>query len=190
MLIIEDLNENSKEIWRDVVGYEGLYQVSSMGRVKSLERKIYHKSLKRKIYHKIYPEKILVQRKDKDDYFRVNLSSHGKTKTYRVNRLVAEAFIPNRDNLPVVDHIDSNRTNNRVTNLRWATVRQNSRNPNSRAYGGRHPSAKKVLNLDTKQVFDTVGGAALAFGTSHGSITRAALTGGKCAGCHWSYYEG
>ena len=186
MKIIEDFNENSKEIWRDVVGYESLYQVSSLGRVKSLERYVPYPAGGLKLLK----EKILVQRKDKDDYFRVNLSSHNKTKTYRINRLVAEAFILNRDNLPVVDHIDSNRTNNCVTNLRWATVQQNSRNPRSRAYGGRHPSAKKVLNLDTKQVFDTVRSAALAFGISPFCIIRAARTGGKCAGCHWSYYEG
>lgn len=180
MLIIEDLNENSKEIWRDVVGYEGLYQVSSIGRVKSLERWSYNGHgyfLKR--------EKFLTPRPNDDGYLTVKLSKHSKEKRCTIHRLVAMAFIANTDNLLEVDHIDASRTNNHVFNLRWVTRKQNMNNLH--CTGKNHKWAKKVINIDTQQVFDTVTDAALAFSVTPSAICFAARHNTRCAGYYWQY---
>ena len=109
-----------KEIWKDIKGYEGLYQVSNLGRVKSLER---YDS-----YNKKVDEKIL-KTKENLGYIYVNLHKNGIQKGYKVHRLVAEAFIPNPDNKPCIDHINTIVTDNRVENLRWCTYSENNRNP-------------------------------------------------------------
>lgn len=106
-----------EEIWVDIKGYEGLYQVSNLGRVKSLER-IDSLGHKRK-------EKIFKPQKNKG-YLRVSLWKDGKGKKYSIHRLVAIAFIPNPDNLPEVNHKDENKFNNNVDNLEWCTVAYNN----------------------------------------------------------------
>ena len=93
----------------------GLYQVSNLGRVKSLNRTSTHP----KGYIAHYKEKILKQSFERNGYVRVGLSKYGKTKLYYVHVLVAEAFINNPDNLPEVNHIDEDKTNNCVDNLEW-----------------------------------------------------------------------
>lgn len=102
-----------KEIWKDIQGYENLYQVSSMGRVKSLN------------YKRTGKERILNPQKDKNNYLKVSLSKEEKIKQYFVHRLVAQAFIPNPDNLPQVNHKDENPNNNCVDNLEWCTQKYN-----------------------------------------------------------------
>lgn len=106
-----------KEIWKDVIGYEGRYQVSNFGTVRSLDRISYSgRKLKGKIiYHGTHPE----------GYKTVNLCSNGICKTIRVHRLVAQAFIPNPNNLPQVNHINEVKSDNRVENLEWITNRGN-----------------------------------------------------------------
>jgi len=114
------------EEWRDIPGYEGYYQVSNLGRVKRLYRE--------DIIHnygglKIVPEKILKPYIDKRKYtgVRVTLCKSGFTKRFIVARLVASAFIPNHGNLPLVEHLDDNPTNNVVTNLKWGTHSSNAK---------------------------------------------------------------
>lgn len=104
------------EIWKDIKGYEGLYQVSNFGNVKSLSNNFSRK------------EKILKLNNIKG-YLFVDLYKNGKVKHYKVHRLVAEHFIPNPDNKPCIDHINTNKTDNRVENLRWTTHKENSNNP-------------------------------------------------------------
>lgn len=104
------------EIWKPMKDYEGYYEVSNKGRIKSLERKQGNRMLKEKIL------KLPIYR---TGYPYVFLSKNGKNKKYTIHRLVAEAFIPNPENKPVVNHIDSVRDNNFVENLEWATVSEN-----------------------------------------------------------------
>ena len=98
------------EAWKDVVGYEGLYKISSNGEIYSL---ISGKERKLKI-------------SKSNGYVLVDLYKDGIGKWYRVHRLVAEAFIPNPNNLPIVMHLDNNKQNNHYTNLKWGTISENT----------------------------------------------------------------
>lgn len=103
-----------KELWRDVVGYEGLYQISSNGRVKRLPRLIVDNlGRKRFVEEKILARKYSIQTK----YPCVNLSKDGNVRTWNIHTLIADAFIPNPNNLPCVNHIDEDRTNSVLSNL-------------------------------------------------------------------------
>jgi hypothetical protein len=98
------------EIWKDIKEYEGKYQVSNLGNVRSLN------------YNKTNTVKLLKTYTNKNKYVYVTL---GQNNTYRVHRLVAEAFIPNPDNLPYINHKDENPSNNHVDNLEWCTQKYN-----------------------------------------------------------------
>lgn len=113
-----------EEIWKDVIGYEGFYQVSNLGRVKSVDRYVNRggQILRLKsVIVKISTNKV-------DGYNYVGLYMNGKGKTKRVHKLVAEAFIPNPGNKMYLDHIDMNKNNNRVDNIRWCTKSENQSN--------------------------------------------------------------
>lgn len=111
-------NNLSDEEWRDIPGYEGLYQVSNLGRVKSLPRGRQYPS--RQTHNNIRVLKL-----KSNGYYQVNLSKFNKVKCYSVHRLVALAFIPNPKKLPCINHKDENKTNNCVENLEWCTRRYN-----------------------------------------------------------------
>lgn len=113
------------EIWKDIKGFEGLYQVSNLGRVKSLERIITRKN---GITLPI-KEKILQYGIDRKGYYFVGLYKNGKGENKSIARLVAEAFISNPDNKPEVNHINTIRTDNRIENLEWCTHKENCNNP-------------------------------------------------------------
>lgn len=106
-----------KEIWKEVKGYEGLYEVSNLGNVRSINRII---------KNKFYKGKILITKIDKDGYLQLGLSKNGTKKYFRVHRLVAQAFIPNPSNLPQVNHKDEVKDNNNVKNLEWCDNKYNS----------------------------------------------------------------
>lgn len=110
-----------EEIWKDIKGYEGLYQVSNLGRVKSLGR--YQKA---KLGSIQYRGDRLLKPWLRKDYLTVRLVDNGKGKNYSIHRLVAEAFIDNPDNLPCVNHKDFNTKNNVATNLEYCTVLYNN----------------------------------------------------------------
>jgi len=112
-----------EEIWKEVPGYEGLYEVSSQGRVRSLDREVWNA---RGCY--LRRGRILKQNFDDKMYKTVGLSSHGKTKTCRTHQLVAMAFLghkPNRYKI-VVDHLDNNHLNNNLSNLQLISQRENT----------------------------------------------------------------
>ena len=109
------------EKWKDVENYEGLYRVSNLGNVKHLKIS-WICSRGHEITKK---EKILKGSLDKDGYVKVALSKNNKIKLFSVHRLVAQAFIPNPNNLPQVNHIDGNKQNNKFDNLEWCTAKEN-----------------------------------------------------------------
>lgn len=111
-----------KEEWKAVPGYEGLYEVSNMGRVRSLDRWV--KGYKGTPY--LRPGGIMVQQIDHKGYCEVQLTRNTKSVHKKVHRLVAMVFIPNPDNLPMVNHRDECKTNNNVDNLEWCTAMYNS----------------------------------------------------------------
>lgn len=133
------------EEFRNVHGYEGLYEISNTGIVRSVERKVETSKGIR-----IYKSKILNPGIQKSGYLYVTLSKEGKSRTFRVHRLVAEAFIPNPNNLSDVDHIDENKNNNSVENLRWLSHKENSSRSNTGKTKdnslGKNPKAKKVYD--------------------------------------------
>ena len=102
------------EIWKEIKGYEGLYEVSSEGRVRNLIKGNY------------------LSLKNLNGYQRVGLCIHHKQKWFFVHRLVAQTFIPNPEEKPEVDHINCDRCDNRVENLRWVTSKENNNNPITR----------------------------------------------------------
>lgn len=123
------------EIWKPVKGFEGLYEVSNLGNVRSVDRYVMNGNrcclLKGKP-KKPYPNSM--------GYLRAKLHKNGQGKKYFVHRLVAETFIPNPNNLPCIDHIDRNYLNNSTDNLRWCTQKENCNNPLTRE----HTRSKEV----------------------------------------------
>ena len=141
-----------QEIWKDVKGFEGLYQVSNMGNVKSLGRKVYNYFQKERI---LQPAKI-------NGYLRVALFKDSHCKNYLVHRLVAEHFITNPDNKPQINHKDGNKENNVWTNLEWTTASENQKHAFKNGlgkplwtnkFGGNHPTSKKVIQYSKDMKF-------------------------------------
>lgn len=123
-------NTDVVEIWKDVVGYEGLYQVSNLGRVRSLDKSIEIQTKRNgktlKPFRAFYKGKILKPTIDPHGYALVQLRNNGDAWFVRVHRLVAMAFLPNPDHKPCINHLDNTRNNNVVTNLEWCTYQENS----------------------------------------------------------------
>ena len=119
------------EIWKDVVGYEGIYKISNFGRVKSFKQ-----------------NKVVILKKVLNDgYYSIGLRKDGKRFKAKIHRLIAQAFIPNPDNKPFVNHIDGNKQNNCIENLEWVTGSENVRHAwqiglNKSQKGSKHHNAK------------------------------------------------
>ena len=130
-----------EEIWKDIKGYEGLYQVSTLGRVRSVSHEVID-SIGR---HSIKEGKALSLRKStQTGYPTINLTKNGKYTSFNVHRLVAEAFIPNPNNLPCVNHKDESRDNNVVDNLEWCTY----------GYNNMYGTAPERRNKSLREYFD------------------------------------
>ena len=142
-----------KEYWKPVVGYENLYEVSNLGRIRSFDRWVKSKNGSIRICR----GRILKPYTNKDGYLCVVLSKNNKQKTFRVNRLVAQAFLDNPNNLPQVNHKDENKQNNNVENLEFCDIKYNSnfgtRNERIAAKNTNGKLSKPVLQYDLEGNF-------------------------------------
>lgn len=166
-----------EEIWKDIIGYEGLYQVSNFGRIKNKNNLIM--SLSR-------------NRSGPNYRYMVWLSKQDKKKPFLVHRLVAEAFIPNPNEKPTVNHIDGNPLNNHLDNLEWATK---SENHIHRVYVLKEHSlipCRKVRCIETGVIYPSLSAASRATNTQQSSISQA-IRGyrgmSKANNYHWEYID-
>ena len=163
-----------KEIWKDCKGYEGLYQVSNLGRVWNVKL-----------------QKYLKGSYNKDGYHQVYLTAkNGKRKTESVHRLVALAFLSNPNNLPQVNHKDENKGNNCVDNLEWCNAKYNAN------HGTRNKRISKANSIpvycfELDKIFYGTREAERELGINHSSISKACKGKQKTTGgYHWEYYNG
>lgn len=139
------------EIWKDIKGYEGLYQVSNIGNVKSLNRVLKRIDNKKCSIR----EKILKPNLEKKGYQSVKLCYLKNSKMFKVHRLVAEAFIPNIENKPQINHKNLNKQDNKITNLEWCTAKENIIHAAKRGLLSRKPT-KKQIEIFTKMAKNNV----------------------------------
>lgn len=180
-----------REIWKDIPGYEGIYQASNLGRVKSVKRKCWHKDAHggRALFH--YKGKILKQSINKYGYMTVPLGTAHPCMT--VHRLVCTAFHANTEDKPFVNHIDGDKTNNCPENLEWCTNQENQ--IHAVKVLGRHQGArqsKKIKCVETGEVFKN---SIIAAKGDKVKATRIRMVANKyygrrtCDGKHWEFVE-
>lgn len=184
-----------EEIWKDIAEYEGLYQVSNLGHVRSLDRVI--KYTNRRVVHA--KSKIISGFIKKNGYISVDLYKDNKRKKFHLHRLVGAAFIPNPENKPQINHKDENKSNNSVDNLEWMTAKENIN------YGTRkekhikattnHPSSSKSISQYTLtgeliEIFPSAKEIERALGFPSTSIIRCCRHRKNIQTCHgfkWEY---
>lgn len=158
------------EIWKDIKEYEGIYQVSNFGKVKS----------KRKI---LIPAK--------GEYLKVSLSKNGTQKTRYIHRLVAETFLDNKSNLPFVNHKDENRYNNNVNNLEWCTNKYNINYGNAQKKKAKSQLRYNIIQKDIKgnivNIWESASQVADCLKLNKGTIRKSCKTGLKNYGYYWEY---
>lgn len=173
----------SKEIWRPVVRYEGIYEVSNLGNVRSIDRQVVFPFLgTERISKRFYFGKQLILTPDKNGYLTACLSINQNREKARVHRLVTEAFTPNPQNKPQVNHINSVITDNRVENLEWCTPQENTdhliKYGKGLRRGNDHSNSKLTyskLKVIKKRVSEgeTYTSIAKTYGCHSGTISRA-----------------
>lgn len=201
-----------EEIWKDIKGYEGLYQVSNLGRVRSLRDNHKNKRIK------------TLKPCNRGNYLGVCLMKENRRKCHLIHRLVAIHFIENKSNLPCVNHKDENKINNHVSNLEWCnqkynanygtrnervskshkgktlpeeTKRKISKTNKELFKGDKNPSARKIICITTREIFNTIRVASGKYNVSCGNIVNCCKGKYKSAGKHpitgekliWRYYE-
>lgn len=188
--------ENRIEIWKPVVGYEGLYEVSNLGRVKSLGKGKTWKT-----------ERIKKAKIGSNGYNSLTLWKNGKENGFLVHRLVAEAFIPNPNNLPQVNHKDENKQNNCAENLEWCTCEYNLNygthnermkkhhySPMLGKFGKLHPNSKPIYQFSLEgnliKMFESTREVERELGYRNSNISSCARGKYKTAyGYVWRYKE-
>jgi hypothetical protein len=181
-----------QEIWKDIPNYEGFYQVSNLGNIKSLH------------YNQQNIEKILKQTKNSSGYYKVELYKNKKSKIFYVHRIVAMAFIPNPKNKSEVNHIDGNKLNNNVSNLEWNTISENQKHaikhklrspsPMLGKFGKLNPNSKPVLQYDLNgnlvKRWDSIADIERELGINRSCISNNLIGNYKTSyGFVWKYAE-
>lgn len=174
-----------KEVWKDIEEYEGLYQVSNFGRIKSLN------------YRRTGKAKILKIAKITKGYYGIILHKKGKYKNFKTHRLVAMAFIPNPDDKPQINHIDGDKSNNCISNLEWATNSENQKHAHvngliKSSKGSEHYLSRSVVQFSKENEFiaeyDSMSEAAKINIISHSNISACCSGKQKSAGSYkWKY---
>ncbi len=179
-----------EEVWKPIKEYDGLYEVSNLGRVRSLTRVLPHKTfgtwtVKGKVM------KTCLTGNGTQKYAGVCLrDEEGKTKCKKIHRLVAKTFIPNEYNKREVNHIDGVTLNNRVDNLEWVTPLENVHHAKKIGKLDFLYIGKTVVNLDTGETFKSCAEAGRKYGIGADVIGRCASGKQKhCAGFRWKFEE-
>lgn len=149
-----EINKRLAELWKDIKGYEGIYQVSNLGRVRSLDKKTYQKNKFGKFQHVLHKGRILNIQKQRNGYLTIDLHKNGKFERKTIHKLVADTFIPNINNYKYINHKDSNISNNKANNLEWCTQSYNIK------YAYDHgnkipPNMKKVNQINNGTIINT-----------------------------------
>ena len=173
------------EIWLPIEGYENLYEVSNLGRVRRIESFVNCKAgSKRKV-----SGKILKPRTNTCGYLMVRLSKNGIWRDFLLHRLVSAAFIPNPNNLPQVNHLSEDKLNNSVENLEWCTAKENN-NYGTRTKRASEKLQKPVLCVELNQIFPSLTEAARQLCLSVENLSRVLAGRSKTAGgYHWEFAE-
>lgn len=174
------------EIWKDVVGYEGIYEVSNDGQIRTKEGKI---TSNERYSKRVWKQRVLKQKVDKENSCRVNLWKNGKEKTWLVHRLVALAYIPTVEGKESINHIDGSRLNNHIDNLEWCNHKEN----NNHAFDTGLMSSNVPIVLvhkNTKQAhyFRSMAKAGKFLGKAHGYIS-AVLKGNQSNSSEYEIYS-
>lgn len=160
-----------KEIWKPIKGYETLYKVSNLGNVKS-------------IYYNRKGIEYLVAQDLRRGYLRVALIKNGIRKYYSVHRLVAEAFIPNPNNLPCINHKDENKQNNKMDNLEWCTHSYN------KMYSAHKSIVQLAFDGTIIKKWNSIKDASITLSLPNSHITSVCKGyRNSCGGFKWKYME-
>jgi hypothetical protein len=191
-----NLQQNPIEEWKDIPGYEGYYKASSLGRIRAVYRLVYKLNASGYYYHP-YRSRILNPFPNRDGYLLVDLCN----KTFSAHNVIAKTFLGPKPNGQIVMHINNNKKDNRVTNLKYGTYSENSiqaisdklyTHGRTGLHGSRNPQSKAVRQIDIDgniiAAFESTADAAKKLNLSQGSISNACKESfRKCGGYHWQY---